>query len=499
MVHLNEPADNAGAFGNLLAGSARTFRPARSGEAVAGAPARRWRQRYTTRLAVSDSVVVSAVCGAVALTAAEGEPAPLATGLALALFWLTLLVVYRTRSPQCIGVGAREYKRVIDTSCIALGWVAALAVVGGAPGLRRYLLVAFPLGVAGLLAERWLWRHWLVRAQAKGHSLSQVLIVGEPHDINYVVNQLEKKCGPAYKVVGVVLDHGDHTLLGQTTVPTYRGMDAMAGAVAESGADAVVVAGHLEGGHRAIRDLGWRLEESGTEFILVSSLTNVAGPRIRMRPVEGLPLMHVELPNFDGGHHLVKRGMDIVLSALALVALLPVFAVLALLIKADSPGPVFFVQDRVGRHGRTFRMFKFRSMGVDAESRKDGLRGSNEAAGPLFKMENDPRVTKVGTWMRKHSLDELPQFLNVLLGNMSMVGPRPPLPDETSVYEGSTFRRLYIKPGVTGLWQVNGRSLLSWEESVRLDLYYVDNWSVTGDLMIMWRTFKVMINPVGAF
>lgn len=496
---MNDSAGSAGAFGNWLPGTTRAYGRARTAEATASAPARRWRQLYTTRLAVSDSLIVSAACGTVALSTAGAGPGSWPMGLLVALFWLFLLTICRTRSPQGIGVGAREYKRVIDASCIALGWFAAVALVAGAIDLRGYLLIAFPLGVAGLLIERWLWRHWLVRSQAKGHALSHVVIVGEPHDINYVVNQLEKNCGPAYKVVGIVLDHGDHTLLGRPKVPTYRGMDALEAAVADSGADAVVVAGHLEGGHRTIRDLGWKLEESRTEIILVSSLTNVAGPRIRMRPVEGLPLMHVDLPHFDGGHHVIKRIMDIVLSSVALLVLLPVFAVLAVFIKADSQGPVFFVQERVGRHGEKFRMFKFRSMCRDAESQKDELRGTNEADGPLFKMENDPRVTRVGRWMRKHSLDELPQFLNVLRGDMSMVGPRPPLQDEASTYAGSTFRRLYIKPGVTGLWQVNGRSLLSWEESVRLDLYYVENWSVTGDLMIMWRTFKVMIKPVGAF
>lgn len=424
---------------------------------------------------------------------------PLLTATAIAAVWLFLLVVCRTRSPQHIGVGAREYKRVIDASCLAFGWVAAFTVVFESDILRRYLLLVFPIGAVAILVERWLWRHWLLHQREKGHALSQVLIVGGPNDINYVANQLTKKCGPAYKIVGIILDHGEHTALKDTRFPTFGGMASLEQAVSTSGADAVVVAGDLTGGHQAIRDLGWKLEESRTEVILVSSLTNVAGPRIRTRPVEGLPLMHVELPLFEGGHHVVKRAMDIVLSAVALLVLLPVFAVLAILIKRDSKGTVFFTQERVGRHGETFRMFKFRSMREHAESELDVLREQNEAAGPLFKMENDPRVTKVGSWMRKHSLDELPQFFNVLRGDMSMVGPRPPLPDEASSYEGSTGRRLYIKPGVTGLWQINGRSLLDWEESVRLDLYYVENWSVTGDLMIMWRTFKVMINPVGAY
>jgi len=187
------------------------------------------------------------------------------------------------------------------------------------------------------------------------------------------------------------------------------------------------------------------------------------------------------------------------LSASALIVLLPVFAALAVLIKKDSPGPTFFVQKRVGVNGNTFRMFKFRSMHSNAEELLDQLQSQSEGNGLLFKMKDDPRVTQVGRWIRKYSLDELPQIFNVLRGEMSLVGPRPPLPKEVQAYEGHVGRRLYIKPGLTGLWQVSGRSDLDWEESVRLDLYYVENWSLTGDIMIMWRTFKVMLNPVGAY
>ncbi|GAA4373801.1 hypothetical protein GCM10023166_24830 [Paeniglutamicibacter cryotolerans] len=191
--------------------------------------------------------------------------------------------------------------------------------------------------------------------------------------------------------------------------------------------------------------------------------------------------------------------MDIVLSAVALLALAPLLGVLALLIKKDSKGPVIFAQERIGTNGQSFKMFKLRSMVVNAEEELERLQSKNQGSGLLFKLQDDPRVTKVGAWLRKFSLDELPQIYNVLRGDMSLVGPRPPLPKEVAKYEGHVGRRLYIKPGLTGLWQVSGRSDLDWEEGVRLDLYYVENWSVTGDLMIMWRTFKVMLHPVGAY
>ena len=221
-------------------------------------------------------------------------------------------------------------------------------------------------------------------------------------------------------------------------------------AVGRLGADAVIVAGPTKGGSDYVQELGWKLEESAVQLILTTGLTNVAGPRIHSRPVEGLPLMHVELPQYAGGKHLLKRGMDIVLSGLALLALVPVFLILALLVRRDSPGPVLFRQERVGRGGEVFEMLKFRSMVQTAEDDLAGLLDRNEGSGLLFKMQHDPRVTNVGRWMRKYSLDELPQLWNVFLGHMSLVGPRPPLPREVAQYGNRVHRRLYIKPGLTG-------------------------------------------------
>ena len=233
--------------------------------------------------------------------------------------------------------------------------------------------------------------------------------------------------------------------------------------------------------------------------MLSSRLTDVAGPRIHFRPVDGLPLIHVETPTFDGGKHILKRSVDIMLSAIALIVLLPLMIAIGVAIKLDSPGPALFRQRRCSRNGRTFQMLKFRSMVQTAEDDLASLLDRNEGAGVLFKMRNDPRVTRVGRKLRRYSLDELPQIWNVLVGDMSIVGPRPPLVTEAACYEGKVRRRLFIKPGMTGLWQISGRSDLSWEESVRLDLYYVENWSLTGDLMIMWRTVKELVNPKGAY
>jgi exopolysaccharide biosynthesis polyprenyl glycosylphosphotransferase len=259
------------------------------------------------------------------------------------------------------------------------------------------------------------------------------------------------------------------------------------------------VAGQPQQGSDFIRTLGWQLEGAATELVLAARLVDIAGPRIHFRPVEGLPLIHVEIPQYDGLKHALKRTFDVTLSGLALIALLPLFAILAILVKHDSAGPVIFRQERVGRNGKTFSMRKFRSMVVEAEVLLEGLRDQNDGAGVLFKMRNDPRVTRVGAVLRRFSLDELPQLWNVFIGDMSLVGPRPPLAREVASYEDHVHRRLFIKPGLTGMWQVNGRSDLSWDEGVRLDLYYVENWSLTGDLIIMWRTVKVLTKPTGAY
>jgi exopolysaccharide biosynthesis polyprenyl glycosylphosphotransferase len=248
-----------------------------------------------------------------------------------------------------------------------------------------------------------------------------------------------------------------------------------------------------------MRELGWELEAKSTNLIVAPALTDVAGPRIHARPVAGLPLIQVDYPEFEGRKYAAKRAFDLVVSFLALVVLSPVFLVIAILVRSDSPGPAFYLQERVGLNGKRFRMLKFRSMVVDAETQLPGLLDRTDGNGMLFKLRSDPRVTRVGSALRKHSLDELPQLVNVLLGDMSLVGPRPPLASEVERYDAWAHRRLLVRPGITGLWQTQGRSDLSWEDSVRLDLYYVENWSLTGDIIILYRTVRSVAVAEGAY
>lgn len=416
--------------------------------------------------------------------------------------WMVDLEIAKSRDRQVFGAGAVEYRRVLQSSLRVFGAIAILMVVFKIDVVRGFFAVTLPLGMIALVGTRWLWRRWLAKQRANGLCLSDVVVLGSPLDVEYVIRQLKTHVNVGYRVAGVALTSPETKL--HLRPPWYRvavlsTMGDITKVVRKTGASVVVVAGPLPGGPETIQKLGWRLEDMATELVLASNLTNVAGPRLHFRPVEGLPLMHVELPQYSGGRHVAKRVMDIVLSSLALLVLIPLLVCLAVIVGLDSHGPVLFRQERVGRNGEAFKMFKFRSMVADAESRLLDLKSHNETDGLMFKMSSDPRVTRCGRWMRKFSLDELPQFWNVLKGDMSLVGPRPPLKKEVDEYERPTHRRLLIKPGITGLWQVSGRSDLPWEEAVRLDLYYVENWSLTGDFIILWRTLRAVYEPTGAY
>jgi exopolysaccharide biosynthesis polyprenyl glycosylphosphotransferase len=277
------------------------------------------------------------------------------------------------------------------------------------------------------------------------------------------------------------------------------GIQEIAAAVRRMDADTIAVAGVTAVPSEALRRLSWELEGSGVDLVVAPAITDIAGPRIVVRPMNGLPVLHVGEPAFSGAQRVLKHGIEVMISALLLLVLFPLLLAVAVLIKLTTPGPVLFKQGRVGHGGRFFVMYKFRTMRCGAESERDNLSVLNELDGPLFKLRSDPRVTPFGRWLRRYSVDELPQLWNVLMGSMSLVGPRPPLPEEVDAFPIDARRRLLVKPGITGLWQVSGRSDLSWEETLRLDLYYIDNWSVPYDLALLWRTVTAVLAGRGAY
>lgn len=468
---------------------------------------RQWERRYARLLRLTDTIVVVVTTSVVAIVGAllgvaPAEPWEAARVPAISVaLWLVLLAVINTRHRSIFGSGATEYKRVAQATGLSFGLLAALFVVTQMPGIRVQLFEALPVGLFLLLVGRWACRRWLGSQRLQGRYSSRALVVGTRDDVEYVIRSLGTSGIHGYTIVGAVTPDRSESQLtvdgrGYEVVGTTSTVAACARAV---GADSIIVASSDRDDPDMVKRISWQLEGAAAELILSSRLVDVAGPRLSLRPVDGLPLIHVQIPEFEGGKHIMKRAMDIVVATIALIPITVMVPFLALLIKLDSKGPVFFRQTRIGRDGREFKMVKFRTMRVNAEAELAALAAANEGAGPLFKMKSDPRVTRVGAILRKFSLDELPQFWNVLVGDMSVVGPRPPLPSEVTTYNGTVFRRLYIKPGITGLWQISGRSDLSWDESVRLDLRYVENWSVMSDLMIMWRTAAVMFAPQGAY
>lgn len=469
------------------------------------AEASSWRRRFSRRVLAADTLVI---LGAVSIAAAIRWPTGPRVGdsvvaAALAVLWIAAVQLSLRRLPQSIGAGADEFRRILSATILTFGIASVASVLTRVDLPRLHVLVALPVGLLGMLAAHALTRGHLARERRAGRALSRVVVLGSESDVSHVVSQIDRRRGRVeYDVVGVAVPSAgarSSIVVGGRTIPVVCAVDRVPHAVVELRVDAVVVAGPVDGGDAFLRGLCWALEPFAVELVLAPGLSNVAGPRIHWRPVDGLPLVRVEPPRYSGPRHALKRVLDVTVAAAALLALSPLFAVLAVMIRRDSAGPVLFRQQRVGRAGRTFTMLKFRSMSADAESRLPELRSANEGSGLLFKLREDPRVTPLGRVLRRYSLDELPQFWNVLRGSMSLVGPRPPLLSEVERYDDVVNRRLYIKPGITGLWQTGGRSELDWEDGIRLDLYYVENWSLAGDLLILWRTVRVMLHPVGAY
>ena len=458
-------------------------------------------RRLTDLFVVFVAVAVSIEFGV--LTHLDPNPpsrSRIAIAAMFALVWFLALHVRRTPEYRTIGHGP-EIGRVAVASLAAFGGLSVANDFLPLDGLRSYLVAALPSGLLLLVVGRLYWQRRLDAARAVGLSLPRALIVGSGPDIAFVAEQFGRAAAPKYVVAGVVFSDGLAGSDGTTStgLPAFGGIEAVTDAISIANADVVILAGHPGDGGEFVRALSWRLESSPAELILAWCLDSVDGSRMRFDTTHGLPMTHVASPVFSGGKHHLKRTMDALLSGFALLVFAPVFAVIAFLVRRDDAGPVFFRQERVGVDGTTFTMVKFRSMVTTAEADLADLAAQSEGNGVLFKLRVDPRVTRIGAILRRYSLDELPQLWNIFAGDMSIVGPRPPLATEVAQYDDRAHRRLYIKPGLTGAWQVGGRSDLNWDESIRLDLHYVENWSLMGDVRIIMRTFGVILKPTGAY
>jgi len=472
-----------------------------------------WQTRYQKALITSDAIVIVGC-----LLAAQGLRLALlptavppalwlyytAVSLFIAATWIGFLSMYRTRSPRIIGAGAEEYRRVFSATLAFVGVTATGLVMLRPEVARGYLGVALPLGACTLLLSRNLWRRLIVAQRKNGRCMSAIVAVGDPRAVRGLATSLARDPSHGFLVVAVCVPGGSSLTAidvpGCPPLPVFGDERHIESAIAETGADTVALTATEHLGPEGIRDLSWRLDALGLDLLVSPGVVDVAAPRLTMWPVAGLPLIRVDRPCYSGAKRFQKRAFDISFATLALVVSLPLLLVIAVAIKLTSRGPVLYRSERIGLDGKPFSIIKFRSMVADADARLASLAALNESdGGVLFKLRRDPRVTNVGRVIRRFSIDEFPQFVNVLNRQMSVVGPRPPLRCEADMYDDQVRRRLLVRPGITGLWQVSGRSDLSWEDSVRLDLSYVENWSMLNDLLIVVKTLRAVVNGAGAY
>jgi exopolysaccharide biosynthesis polyprenyl glycosylphosphotransferase len=419
------------------------------------------------------------------------------------LLWVAGVALARGYETRFIGLGSEEFRRVFT---VGVALTAAVAIASYGTGIhvaRSYVVVVLPLTTLIDLAGRYALRKQLHRQRLRGRCMHAAVVAGHERAVVELICQLRREPYHGVEVRAACIPGGGPGERGGPAeivgVPILGGFDDVAEVVERVGAETLAVVACPELHGIELRRLAWRLERCHADLVVSPGLIDVAGPRTTIRPVEGLPLLHVARPELSGVHRVVKDLFDRALAAIALGLSLPAMVAVGLMIRLTSPGPALFRQRRVGRDGREFTMYKFRTMCVDAEARKADLAGANEHDGVLFKIHADPRVTRTGRRLRRYSLDELPQLANVLLGQMSLVGPRPPLPEEVARYGDDVRRRLVVKPGITGLWQISGRSNLSWEESVRLDLRYVESWSLALDIAILAKTLHAVVRADGAY
>ncbi|MCU7726397.1 sugar transferase [Actinoplanes sp. KI2] len=481
----------------------------RSAEFRAPAARTDWRGRYAKALYLIDYLVGFAAASSALLLrfgSYGAQPFPflwnyLLLTLLFPLAWMAVLAINRAYEARHLFVGTDEYARVFRSG---LGLTATLAVFSFALDLRLargYVIIALPMATLLDVGVRYFYRQHLHRKWARGQHLHRVVLVGHARAVADMTRRLRRESHHGLGIVGACLPSGQagETIAGLPEI--FGDFDNVSAAVTLSAADTVVVLACPEIDGAALRRLAWQLERDEIDLIVASTLVDVAGDRTTIRPVDGLPMLHVEHPRLKGSSRAIKEAFDRVGALTLLTLSLPLLTVIAALVTwgPHGRGPAIFKQERVGKDGKPFMLYKFRTMVVNAEARLQELRNLNDTDGELFKMRQDPRVTPVGRWLRRFSLDELPQLVNVVKGDMSLVGPRPPLAREVAGYPSDMRRRLAVKPGLTGLWQVSGRSDLSWDESIRLDLTYVENWSLAMDLAILARTVSAVVRSHGAY
>jgi exopolysaccharide biosynthesis polyprenyl glycosylphosphotransferase len=468
-------------------------------------PAIEWEQRYRRTVIISDTVATAFVVAGIgeffgARDAANWHEKWEILAFGTELLVLAALAVGRAWAPAVLGQGAEEFRRLgrslfAATVVLALGGIALTS-----RNIKLWIFVAIPAIGLVTMSARYLLRLSLHKQRKEGRCLRPVLAAGSPATVCDLITRTRKFPHIGWRVEAVCTTDG-RGLDGDELdgVPVVGLLTDVAKHVRHDGYRVVAVTPDPHWTPDRLQRLAWNLEGSDAEMVVAPVLMEVAGPRLHVDAVLGIPLLRVSLPTFTGGRRAIKGVVDRVGSAVLLMLFAPLMVSVALLVLVDSRGGAFYRQRRIGKDGREFTILKFRTMVAGADRARAELADRNEGAGLLFKLRRDPRVTRVGAVLRRYSIDELPQLFNVLTGSMSLVGPRPPLPEESAAYGPDIRRRLLVKPGLTGLWQISGRSDLPWEEAVRLDLRYVEDWSLALDTVILWKTMRAVLHGQGAY
>ena len=402
--------------------------------------------------------------------------------------WLFFLWFNGSRDTNILGFGADEYKRLTNATLLSFTFIAFISYIFKLEISRGFVLLVFPFGLLILFIVRRILRRRLLRARNQGRYLSRVLLlhsgISDPVEARLALAQ-----HAGFSIV--------HKIVTAENIK-FEIKDIVSNALSNN-CDQIMVGQSAVISAAELRKLGWALEATNIDLIVAPAVTEIAGPRLKVSNVEGLPLLHLEQPDFSGASRITKRLLDLGLSIVAIIVISPFLIVIALVIKFYDRGSVLYFQKRIGQNNKEFTVYKFRTMYEGSHEQRAKIMAETNKDPRLAKDPQDPRVTKPGLFLRRWSIDEIPQILNVIKGEMSLVGPRPPLAEEVNKYEKSETRRLLVKPGLTGLWQVSGRSELDWEDAVRLDLYYVENWSLTLDILIIIRTAAAVWRGEGAY
>lgn len=485
--------------------SARPSAPARPVATVrAGA---RWQASVTSRALLMDvaAVLLAVLCAYVVrfdLEVDVGLLEPrggqyLLISVVLAELWVLALGVGGARSHRVLGAGREETVRVLRASLALFSVIAVVCYLLKFDLARSYVAVALPVGLLLLLVGRHLLARRLHADRVRGGFRRRTLVVGAFDTVQDLGIRMKRADDAGFDVVGVCVPGGTATPSPLPWVPVLGDVHDAADVARRTSADAVAVTASDTATTRTIKQLAWDLEPTGADLLVVPGLADVASPRLLMTPVDGVPVVQVTPPGYTGTQHALKRAFDVVVTALGLLVVTVPLLLVALVVRLSSPGPALFRQERIGLNGEPFTLYKLRTMREGAES--ELTQALDAEPGVFYKAKADPRVTRFGRLLRRYSIDELPQLLNVLRGDMSLVGPRPQVALEVAQYDDALRRRLLVKPGLTGLWQVSGRSDLPLDQSARLDLYYVENWTLLGDVAILFRTARTVVGGDGAY